>query len=289
MRLIPMTAQVMKKTFLPVSLAGIAFLLCCCSKSGRQVDSPSQPARMVVSFRHAVGSDPLVLDTLKYINSSGDRYKVTDLQYFLSDMVLHKQGGGLYTLSSNGGIHYADARIDSSLLWFPTDGIPAGNYDSISFTFGLNAEKNISNRFPNPPERDMSWPQVLGGGYHYMKLNLVWKKDSMDHTLPFNFHLGIGQIYQGNNTNMDSITGYVQNFFRVSLPNSAFSIEEGQTMIVILTMDINQWFSGESEFDFAHYPNMMMQNEQAMQKACLNGRHAFSMQSNFRFKNIPAR
>jgi hypothetical protein len=226
-----------------------------------------------------VGGSPLALDTLNYLNSSGDHYKVTDLQYFISDIVLHDHSGNIFEVKSDDGIHYIDARIPSSLFWFLSDDIPPGIYDSISFTFGINAVKNISNRFPNPPQRDMSWPDILGGGYHYMKLNLVWKKDSMSRTLPFNFHLGIGQIYKGNSMNTDSITAYVQNYFYVNIPASSFSISQGQTKFLEINMDLNHWFTGEYEFDFANHPDMMMQDEAAIHEACLNGHHAFSLLS----------
>lgn len=250
-----------------------------CSKSGVEKDGPPDPTRLVISFSNTVGGSPLVLDTLNYLNSSGDHYKVTDLQYFISDIVLHDHSGKTFEVNSDDGIHYVDARIPSSLFWFLTDDITPGSYDSISFTFGINAVKNTSNRFLNPPQSDMSWPDILGGGYHYMKLNLVWKQDSMNQTLPFNFHLGIGQIYKGNSMNTDSITAYVQNFFYVNIPASSFSISEGQTKFLEINMDINRWFTGEYEFDFAKHPDMMMQDEAAIHEACLNGRHAFSLQS----------
>ena len=32
------------------------------------------------------------------------------------------------------------------------------------------------------------------------------------------FHIGIGQVYAGNSMNPDSIIGFVQNYFKVSLP-----------------------------------------------------------------------
>jgi hypothetical protein len=270
--------------FLCIGLIAITALSC--KKSGVEEDGPPSPTHLVFSFENTVDSLPLILDTLKYRNSSGDLYKVTDLQYFISDIVLHRHGGETFTFQTDDGIHYIDARIASSLYWLLTDNIPSGNYDSISFTFGINAVKNISNRFPNPPERDMNWPDILGGGYHYMKMNLVWKKDSMTRTLPFDFHLGIGQIYKGNVINTDSIIRYVQNFFYVKLPASSVSIDEGQTKLMVISMNVNRWFTGEDDFDFAKYPNMMMQDQDAIHEACLNGRHAFSIRPGSTLKSM---
>ena len=55
----------------------------------------------------------------------------------------------------------------------------------------------------------MFWPEMLGGGYHYMKMNMIWSDTSALN--PFNMHLGIGQIYSSLEPNVDSITGFVPN------------------------------------------------------------------------------
>jgi len=107
----------------------------------------------------------------------------------------------------------------------------------------------------------------------------------MIRTLPFNFHLGIGQTYKGQSNNTDSITAYVQNFFYVNIPASSFSISEGQTKFIVISMDVNKWFTGEYEFDFAEHPDMMMQDQAAIHEACLNGRHAFSLHSTSTLKS----
>ncbi|MCX6284489.1 MAG: hypothetical protein NTW31_09675 [Bacteroidetes bacterium] len=248
-----------------------------CKKSGTTEEGPSKPTTLIIRFANMVDTLPLVLDTMMYKNSSDDFYKVTDLQYFVSDITLHRNDGVVYRALNNDGIHYVDARIPLTLYWTINVSVPSGTFDSISLTFGLNAEKNYSNRFLNPPERDMNWPEVLGGGYHYMKMNLSWQKSGMNRAYPFNFHLGIGQIYKGNIINTDSIERYVQNFFYVNLPASSFSISQGQIRLLVLKMNVNSWFSGNNDFDFAKYPNMMMQNQNAMHNACLNGKNAFTV------------
>ena len=248
-----------------------------CQKSGVTEEGPSTPTTIVIRFENKVDSLPLVLDTMIYKNSSNDLYMVTDLQYFISDITLHRDDGVDYTVFNDDGIHYVDARIPSSSYLLVNASVPYGKFDSVSLTFGIDEEENISNRFLNPPERDMYWPDILGGGYHYMKMNLLWKKQGFDRTYPFNFHLGIGQVYKGNVINPDSIISYVQNFFYVNLPASGFSIEKGLTKSMVITMNVNQWFTGDNDFDFQKYPNMMMQNQAALHNACLNGRKAISV------------
>ena len=62
----------------------------------------------------------------------------------------------------------------------------------------------------------MMWPDILGGGYHYMMINGKWKNEN-NVTDNFAFHLGIGQLYKSNVIDVDSIYAFVQNYFYVKL------------------------------------------------------------------------
>jgi len=257
-----------------LTLALMVFVLVSCKKSD---DTPEEvnPGSMSFRFDHHVNGQSLRLDTLIYTNAAGNHFKVTDLQYFVSDLILHRKDGITLSILTRDGIHYIDERLPETKTWQPEEQIAAGEYDSLRMTFGINEVKNVSNRFPNPPERDMAWPDILGGGYHYMKMNMMWKSDTMSQPMPFMFHLGIGQIYSGVTPDPDSITGYVQNYFTVNLPLS-FMVGNGEPKEITITMDIDQWFGAEEVFDFTQYPMMIMQDQPAMEKGCRNGRHAFS-------------
>ena len=108
-----------------------------------------------------------------------------------------------------------------------------------------------------------------------MKLNLKYKSDTMAMMMPFMFHLGIGQIYSGNTTNTDSITGFVQNYFTVHLPLSGVILEEGKMKTLTLRMNIEKWFDGQNAFDFSKYSMGIMQNEEGMSLAVQNGKNVF--------------
>ena len=130
--------------------------------------------------------------------------------------------------------------------------------------------------FVDPPEVNMFWPEVLGGGYHYMMINGKWN-DTTGVNMPFNFHLGIGQLYRGNTYNVDSIYAFVQNYFTVSLPGSAFTIADKDTATFRLTMNIENWFENPHVFDFNQWGGAIMQNQPAMQIVKENGWDVFSI------------
>ncbi len=243
-----------------------------CCKPSETIYRPFGKIRM--EFSHTVGGRPLLTDTLLYTTATGHPYMVADLQYFISDIRLYHDGGKTLQLTSDSGIHYIDGRIPGSMQWSLKDGIPPGKYDSLVFTFGINAAKNRSNRFPDPPERDMAWPDILGGGYHYMKMNLMYRSSAGSVLKPFMFHLGIGQVYSSTLPDPDSITAYVQNFFPVTLKTPVV-ITGGKVQGLQCIMQVDRWFDGIETFDFDNYPGGIMQYQEGMHRACVNGTGVF--------------
>lgn len=252
-----------------------------CGNDDPEPPEPPATGTLEIRFKHVVDSVPLGLDTLMYQTEAGNLFKVTDLRYFISAVKLNLTGGGELMITSNDGIHYVNMRMNETMQWFPADKIPASGYDSISFIFGLDEIDNESNRFPDPPERDMFWPEILGGGYHYMQLNTMWKNPSSSTTNPFMLHLGIGQLYSGTTFNTDSIIGYVHNHFGVLLPSSSFTIDPGENQVIEIVMHIDQWFNGPpNTFDLSTMPQGIMQNQPMMSAFTLNGRNLFTVTIN---------
>lgn len=126
--------------------------------------------------------------------------------------------------------------------------------------------------FVNPPESFMFWPENLGGGYHYLKLNGKWLNE-LDQAAPFNFHLGIGQIYFSY---PDSISSFVQNYFRVILPASAFNLAVGETKSVEVIMNVENWFQSPNIYNHNTHGGDIMQKQHVMALAVENGWNVFT-------------
>jgi len=227
------------------------------------------------SFTHLVDGLPLEKDNMKYINAAGNPYEINQVMYFISDVTLHKSDGTTKLISEWTDIHYVDIDIPSTLTWDVYDDIATGAYDSISFIFGITKEKNQSFRFVNPPELNMMWPDLLGGGYHYMMINGSWK-DNTDVIKSFAFHLGIGQLYKSNVIEVDSIYAFVQNFFNVKLPNSSFTIVENKTRNIEIIMNVDSWFKTPHIYGHNYWGGAIMQKQPAMQMVKENGFDVFT-------------
>ncbi|MEZ5082569.1 MAG: MbnP family protein [Bacteroidales bacterium] len=239
---------------------------------------PEPPVKINLYFQHLIDHQEIDFDTLKYINEAGNPYLVNEIQYFISDIILYHSNGNSKRIEDWTDIHYVDTDLPETWQWAVYDDFEAGKYDSVSFTFGISEDKNISFMYVNPPEKDMFWPEFLGGGYHYMKLNGKWLPEGQTvQTTPFDFHLGIGQEYASY---PDSIIGFIHNYFRVSLPNSAFEVESGETKNLNITMHVEKWFKEPHVYDHDTFGGYIMQNQEAMQKVKENGQNVFTFEAN---------
>jgi hypothetical protein len=209
-------------------------------------------------FIHYVGKEPLVLDTIRYTNLFGNKYSVATLKYFVSNIILQKSDGDSLELKE---VFYIDAAINKTATFTLSGKIPAGTYSRLSFLFGLNKEQNVSGKFPNPPENRMEWPETMGGGYHYMKLE--GKIDSAGEIKNFQAHTG-----QLNGT---------PHFIKVILPAARFRIDNKGVNILII-MDINEWWHNPNTIDLNRITSIM-DNGPVQQRLMENGGDVFSIGS----------
>lgn len=257
---------------------GLMFLTACSNEPGAETEPEKETGHIKFAFTHNVDNQPIQLDRMMYVNSAGNHYEINEIMYFISDVILYKEGGQGLLIDEWKDIHYVELAFPSTLTWEVFDDIPAGTYDSITFVFGIPEEKNESFMFVNPPEDKMMWPDILGGGYHYMMINGKWQDEDEVEQF-YNFHLGIGQLYKGDEINFDSIYAYVQNYFTVSLTGSSFEMQKDQTREIEIVMNVESWYETPHDFDFNYWGGAIMENQPAMRMGIENGYDVFSIGS----------
>lgn len=255
-----------------LSLLAIFLLSGCKKESNEEIIQAS--GNIKFEFYHYCDGEPLDFDIRKYVNEAGNEYMVNEIQYFISDVTLYGNGRE-YLIEAWKDIHYVDSDIESTMKWDVYDDIPAMAYEGIRFTFGICEEKNVTLMYTDPPESLMFWPQYLGGGYHYMKLNGKWL-DTNGLERPFDFHLGIGQVYDSQT---GEITGFIQNYFTVEVTGASFVVEDGKETIIRLVMNVDRWFKNPHTYDHDEWGGDIMQNQAAMKLGCENGQDVFEVLS----------
>ena len=107
--------------------------------------------------------------------------------YVISDLKLYCENGDVIYLDNYYFLNLDE--IDS--LEINDISLPC-MCDSISFTFGFSNSQNISNIYINEPNNFhnlMFWPDVMGGGYHYMKLEGRYYNSNQEEQF-YNTHTG---------------------------------------------------------------------------------------------------
>jgi len=226
---------------------------------------------IIFHFTQTIDGQHVQYNQLIYTNTAGNQYQVNEIKYFISKVFLTDDKGESVFIKQDDGIHYIDNSLNNTLFWKIND-VPQRNYVAVSFVFGLDKDDNMSNRFVNPPESNFSWPQVLGGGYHYMQINGKFlTKNGVIKNL--NIHTGIGQLYDENN----EVTQFIHNYITVSLP-VIFSVSDSRTSLN-LNMEIQRWFDTPNVYNFDEFGTGIMQNQHAQQLLKQNVEGVFEMRN----------
>lgn len=219
----------------------------------------TEPASISLNFEHHIDGVDLDLYALDYENEFGNKYNVQLLRYIVSKIELIDNQGTTHELDD---FHYVDFENTTTLSLGETMNIPEGKYKSIEFTLGLDEAMNISNSHVSEPVHGaMAWPDQMGGGYHYMRIEGAYiASDETQH-----FYL----------SHTGATTG-VARHINYSLPINLNACEE-QEYQINLNMNINEWYANPNTYNFEEYDNGIMGNSEVQQLLYENGVNVFSV------------
>ncbi len=215
-----------------------------------------QPTKVVngkieLKIGYRVSDKPLLFDTLLFTNEAGERYSIAQLQYYLSDIKFYRAGALLHSCPAP---IYVDAKYDTvPFVLSGIEGMPTGSYDSVSLLIGLDSNTNLSNSLPaTAANMAMGWPDAMGGGYHFLKLEGHWQNAA---ALPgFAMHLGV-------------------NGFQVKAGfKCALQVAQPANTTIHVVMNVNEWFCNPSVYSFNTDGVFSMGNSALMQKLSDNGK-----------------
>ena len=211
---------------------------------------------IITRFNHTVGGTDLTHDEFLYANAAGNEYSITRLEYIVSDITLETIGGKRVALAD---FHYRNAFVGATRN--VSAKVPGDRYAALHFTFGIDGAINESGTLPSADHfNNMAWPTPMGGGYHYMRMEGLFR--SGDSAEAFLTHTGP--------------SGGDDFSFDVSLPIDLV-IEAGEWEINVI-MDVNQWYETPVLYDFADR-GRIMGNADAQSTLRDNGSSVFSVGS----------
>lgn len=209
-----------------------------------------------IHFKINYEVDGIVLESMamNYTTPNGYPFSVWKIQYIVSDFKFYGPDG----VWSDTGFYFLDSQ-DTGKNTISIKEIPVGYYESFSFLIGIKPEYNVHDSLPMQADfQDMFWPDVMGGGYHFMKLEGRYSVGGTEKG--YAMHIG---------ENGFSIPVKLNKKFQV---NYKYPTKDFQ-----LTMNINEWFRTPITYDFETDGSSIMGDSVAMMKIVKNGSDVFKI------------
>lgn len=203
-------------------------------------------------------------DQLNYTTPEGNTYSVTKMQYLISDVRLYKANGDSVMVD---GYHLVDMSDTTTLTYELPEVVRIAPYVGIGFTFGFDAEDNISGQYADLNALSWSSPEELGGGYHQMKFEGRYIDDITD-TIGFQYH----SLSKIRKTTPD--TTFHDNYVNVNLTKS---LDITGNTTVEIKMDIQEWFENPNLWDLDVYYAALMSDYNAQIMMRQNAATVFSV------------
>lgn len=231
------------KRILQLAVLGALFAAGCRPNSG----NPTPYTNVTIDLSHNIDGKPLYFDSLMYSNNAGELYSVNNLEYYISGVRFYYRQKMSF---SSDTVVYIDAR--KPYITLPFYNVPEGSIDSVAFYIGIDPAHNIHGKIaPTAQNVTMEWPDAMGGGYHFMKLEGHWKDGSAQPG--FAVHLGTdAYLVHAGAPLKRTISAATSNNFSAS-------------------MNINEWFRSPNIYSFSRDGVYTMGNATLMGKVRDNG------------------
>jgi hypothetical protein len=245
----------MKRIFKTIAITSIllGLMLSSCKKEEDKIE-PLPNTQVSLAITHSCDGKTIAFDSLLYTNESGSKYSVSRLEYYISGIRLYNTNGDVF---SSNKILYVNGRESDIKLSIPN--MPIGTYNAIDFLIGMAPAQNISNSLDNTPENiNMQWPEVIGGGYHFLKFEGRYL-DSAKVNQGFTMHIGTNEMLIQHKKIAINI-----------------AVKESIVSELPLDMNINEWFKNPYTYDFNKDGNYTMAIPELMTLLKNNGYDTFS-------------
>lgn len=215
--------------------------------------STGDSATIKIHFINMVGKSPVVLGDSSYINPFQEKYTITKLRYYVTNVSLI---GNSDSIRENESYHLVDENVKESQSF--SFNVPAGNYNSLKFLLGVDSLHNVSGAQSGDldPTKDMFW--TWNSGYVMAKMEgnspaskLVNQK--------YEYHIG---GYAGHYSVIRGI--------ELKLAEKSMNVAAGKIIEIFITANINAWWQN---------PNAIKISETAIITS--PGKNALAMSQNY--------
>lgn len=151
---------------LSAALAAVVFTSCKKDKDA----TPTGVGTVDIEFEHKVGGDDLDLTKSKaaYRTAAGDSFRVTRFIYYVSNVQFNRADGNNYKVPNS---YFLVNEANAITKRLALADIPAGNYNSLTFTVGVDSARNVSGAQTGALDASNGMFWSWNDGYIFMKLD----------------------------------------------------------------------------------------------------------------------
>jgi len=212
--------------------------------------SPHADPHITLNFNHdfdGVDITASSFNQLDYLNQAGTTLSIEHLEYLISNVKFYKSNGDSLVFSD---YNLFDLSNNSSLSFDLSNHLEEGSFVGIGFDFGFGPANNTSGTYTDLNAANWSWPAMLGGGYHNLKLEGRFIDSNTD-TVSYAYHNGKAREIVGTDTTFHDNHSFIR-------LNTSFNIENDAS--ITIDMNIAEWFKNPNTWDLNVYSNMLMPN-----------------------------
>lgn len=212
---------------------------------------------LTLKINNVAGSSPLVLNDKTYTNSFAEKFTVTTINYFISNIKFKRKDGSEYVVPQDSN-YFLIKEIDSSTKKINLK-IPKGKYTSIIFMIGVDSLRSTTDLRHRTDALDISGGMLDGmywtwnSGYIFFKLEGICEQAKVDMTgqRKFRYHIGgFGGYSKPSLNNIKVVTIDLQE-------HGIVNTKEKKHVTVNLNADILKAFDGKTPMSLAKESNIM--------------------------------
>ncbi|UOQ67519.1 MbnP family protein [Hymenobacter volaticus] len=207
-----------------------------CKEDTDSPDPDVKKGKVALEFENVVGDSPLELNSVTpYSTPSNEDFKVTIFRYYISNIKL-KRADGTEFIQPNS--YYLLDQAREASLKFTIPDVPVGNYNSLTFTLGVDTTRNTGGAQTGALAiSDMFW--TWDTGYIFTKME---GSSTQAPNKALVFHIG-------GNSNRKVVSP--------AMNNRVIQVRESRTPGVHVRADVLRMFTGPEIILFSKTNNVM--------------------------------
>lgn len=186
------------------AIMALALAFTSCSKDDNETISGE--GSLKIEFDNVYGDADFIANTA-YTNSNGEILKVNKVKYIVSNIVLTKKDGTIYTVPKTNSYFIVDELTPGTTL-IEIKNIPAGNYTKISYGVGVDKDQfdlgatGQGNFLAIAQNAGMMWS--WSAGYKFLAFEGTFTSSTVTTDTDFKVHTGqTGTDYNYTTINLD--------------------------------------------------------------------------------------